>query len=162
MILPVRTGDDPILAAPCDRVEHAEMLVIAENLRDTLHQYPNALGLAAPQIGFKRQVIYVKPNRNLPGLVMGNPKIVDAGDGRVNWHESCLSYPDVFLPVERPSFVRVEYNDLHTFKLKTASFTQIDASIVQHEIQHLEGKCYNRQAWWYIEGRVDAEGNPKT
>jgi peptide deformylase len=55
--------------------------------------------------------------------------------------EGCLSIPQMYAEVERPALVRVRYVDLEG-KLREHDFADLQATVVQHEIDHLEGVLF--------------------
>jgi len=108
---------------------------ITADLIDTLNVC-GGVGLSAPQIGFNERVIFVK-TPDFEGEMV-NPQIMSAQ----NLHllpESCLSLPGIFEQVERFDVVKVQYQVLNG-ETTTREFTGLPAQVVQHEIEHLDGK----------------------
>jgi len=124
-----------------------ETKIIIENLLLTYKTNKNCLGIAAPQLGFKKRIIVVdscgdnfinkvlsKPNH----YVMINPKIISHSENLFSYDEGCLSFPGVFEQVKRPKEIVVEYRDIN-FQLKTLEAKNILSTCIQHEIDHLDG-----------------------
>jgi len=64
----------------------------------------NGAGLAAPQIGVAKRVIYLAADKSGPELFLINPEFRSTGGGLVKGDEGCLSYPGVVAIVERFQF----------------------------------------------------------
>jgi peptide deformylase len=72
-----------------------------------------------------------------------NPKIVSSY-GSIKMDEGCLSFPNLFLSVERAETVVVEYQDYNGNK-KSATFSGLTARCFQHELDHLNGIVYTHK-----------------
>jgi peptide deformylase len=93
-------------------------------------------GLAAPQIGLNIKLIIVKINDFKKAFI--NPLITWKSEKLVSEIEGCLSIPNLSGPVERPDEIRVTYLD-EKLKQHTDEFKGLEARIIQHEIDHLDG-----------------------
>lgn len=114
---------------------------IANDLMDTADFYSKmpigCVGLACNQIGILRRIITVKYAGEW--LIMINPVIVESWAGRFNGLESCLSRPGRKVGVRRHKKIKVEYTEIDgTFT--TRIFTKFIARVIQHEVDHLNGK----------------------
>ncbi len=111
----------------------------------------NGVGLAAPQIGTAVRVLVVRdPELKERGgrLELINPVVEEVFGDRRPFEEGCLSFPGVFLNVWRPQGVVVSYETREggTTRLRDDGLV---ARIVQHELDHLEGKLFiDRLARW--------------
>lgn len=120
---------------------------VCQDLIDTVRSCPTpALGLAATQIGIRKQVLIMRlVNEEIPGqqkwTCLVNPKIVDKDKRTVRTEEGCLSFPGVMQLVERPYQVTVEFQNLSGKKIKGV-FYDMESVIVQHEIDHLNGVLF--------------------
>ena len=99
----------------------------------------NGVGLSANQIGIKeRAFVMIADMESQDTLTCFNPKIVKESKEMVTMEEGCLSYPELFLDIDRPETIVVKYEDegkeLHKIKL-----TGFIARIFQHEYDHMEG-----------------------
>ncbi len=102
------------------------------------------VGLAAPQIGISRRVIVMDASKDedeKTPIVMANPRILERSDEMRIHEEGCLSIPEVTAEVERPAVTRVAYLD-HEGKPQEAELEGIWSTIVQHEIDHLNGVLF--------------------
>jgi peptide deformylase len=118
----------------------AEEREFVKDLVHTMYEY-DGVGIAAPQVGVLKRIIVVSPESK-PGTekVYLNPKIISQ-EGEEVGVEGCLSVPGVSGEVRRAKTIRVEAQDLDARPLdfKAAGF---EARIVQHEIDHLNGKLF--------------------
>jgi peptide deformylase len=104
----------------------------------------NGVGLAANQIGIAKRV-FVMGSRNIEGFPepfgVFNPRIIEASSELVLDREGCLSYPDLFLSVKRPTWIVAEYQD----SKGTTKEIRVDGYLskcFQHELDHLNGVCF--------------------
>lgn len=139
--------DDPALSMVCDDVVPGEDLGFARNLKFVCQATPNGIGLAAPQIGVLKRAIFVWPGRKGDGEFMLNPTITAASEEAViSRDEGCLSYPGFYADVRRRAAVGVSWQTL-AWKTESKIFHGIDAIVVQHELDHLNGICFVGDAW---------------
>lgn len=96
------------------------------------------LGLAAPQIGLPVRAFAMFTN---PILVCFNPRIVDQSTKTIILEEGCLSYPGLYLKIERPEIIKARFT-LANGEVHTEKFIGISARIFQHETDHLNGILY--------------------
>ena len=148
----VRQLGDPVLRENCEEVKDAsasEIRALAEDLSDTLEYWRKTTsygrGIAAPQIGVSRRVIFLL----LPGedpWPLVNPQIVAQSDERIVVWDACLSFLAIFMQVERRRDVTVRYQDLRgkTHELRASESRNL-SELLQHEIDHLDGiLCIDR------------------
>jgi peptide deformylase len=144
-IHPIVTIPDSVLrqtAEPVERVDD-ELRALMDDMLATMYDAPG-VGLAAPQIGILRRVIVMDPARDEEEpapLVMANPVILQRSDEMRVHEEGCLSIPDVTAEVERPAMTRVSYLDQEG-KSQEAELEGFLATIVQHEVDHLNGVLF--------------------
>jgi peptide deformylase len=98
-------------------------------------------GLSANQCGFRHRVFVVGAGEEY--VAFYNPKIVSLS-GSTKLPEGCLSFKNLYLEVERPETIEVEYQDF-TGTHKTAKFSGLTARCFQHELDHLNGVCYTKR-----------------
>ena len=70
-----------------------------------------------------------------------NPKIIEHSKTKTLTEEGCLSFPNLFITVNRPEWVVVEWYNENLVK-SVDKFTNIWAKCIQHEIDHLDGKLF--------------------
>ncbi len=114
-----------------------EIVKLIDDMIETMHAAPG-VGLAAPQVHKSVQVIVVDAGSGPLALV--NPKILEQSGCQV-YTEGCLCLPGVEAPVERASHVKVRALDRagDEFTLTADGYL---ATILQHEIDHLEGMVF--------------------
>ena len=144
-IYPIITIPDPVLRQPADPVERvdAELRKLADDMLATMYDAPG-VGLAAPQIGISRRLIVMDGARDdepKAPIVMVNPEILERSEELRVHEEGCLSIPEVTAEVERPAITRVSYLDREG-KPQEAELEGILSTIVQHEIDHLNGVLF--------------------
>lgn len=137
---------DPRLKKVCAPVSDLsdDLRVLAKDMLETMYDAPG-IGLAAPQIGVLSRLIVldcVKEENEKPRpLVMFNPEILAVSDDQSVYDEGCLSIPDQYGEVERPSDVKVGWVD-QDGNPREEEFSGLWATCVQHEIDHLNGKLF--------------------
>jgi peptide deformylase len=102
-------------------------------------QAAGGIGLAANQVGLtKRMLVAYQPGDGWLSFV--NPRIVEFVGAWSMVDEGCLSLPGIFIPHKRNSEVVVESVDLETGSIVVNSYRGQLGHILQHEIDHLDGK----------------------
>ena len=102
------------------------------------------IGLAANQIGLAKRV-FVMGSNNIEGFpapfALFNPRIIEASSEMVLDREGCLSYPGLFLTINRAKWIVAEYQDSqgNTKEVKIDGYL---AKCFQHELDHLDGVCF--------------------
>lgn len=111
-----------------------------DDMFETMYAAPG-IGLAATQVNYHKRlfIIDVSEDKSEP-LVFINPEILEKRDLNTN-EEGCLSFPDVYVKVERAKGVKVKALDRHgkPFEIDTDEFLAI---VIQHEYDHIEGKVF--------------------
>jgi len=127
-------------AASVHRVD-AEVGQLVDDLFETMRA-ARGVGLAANQVGIARRVAVVDIGEEDPGpLVMINPVVLRRSDDTDAAEEGCLSIPDIFGEVTRPTSVLIEALDREGHPWR-AEVTGYKARAVQHEIDHLDGVLF--------------------
>ena len=137
-------ADHPALTKVAKPVEFDGSIDLRQLHNDMLWlcQEHDGAGLAAPQVGESVRMVVI----NFAGrLVMVNPVMTWHNDTIATAEEGCLSYPGHNTQVNRYTSIKVEYQTV-TGQKRFMSFNGIRARVVQHELDHLEGKCINRFA----------------
>jgi len=114
----------------------------ASSLVETCKRH-NGLGLSANQCGYEYRVFVMGTGDNY--VAFFNPEITWVSEETSKMEEGCLSFLDLFLTVERPSVIKVNYQD-HTGEKKTAQYTGLTARCFQHELDHMNGIVYTHHA----------------
>ncbi len=137
----IRYIGDPILRKKAEKItEFDEKLQkFVEDMMEVMY-VEDGIGLAAPQIGFSKQVIVVDASELVEdeeARAFINPKILSS-EGQETKEEGCLSIPGVREEVTRPEKILLEYQDVEG-KVYKEEFDGWMARILQHEIDHLNG-----------------------
>lgn len=153
---PILIHPDPRLRKVCDPVEAVddELRALIRDMFTTMYEAPG-IGLAAPQVGVLKRVIVLDcaaraeeeaedpaaPPPDPEPVAMINPEITWSSEETSVYNEGCLSIPDQFDTVTRPSAVAVRWLD-ETGAAQEREMTGLWATCVQHEIDHLNGKLF--------------------
>ncbi len=114
-----------------------------EDMRETMDA-SNGVGLAAPQVGKNIRAIVCLFNQGTSNELyvdMINPEIVSRSEEMEVGEEGCLSLPGEFAKVARHASVTAKYTDVKGGE-NTLQLKGLNAVIVQHEIDHLDGKLF--------------------
>ena len=100
----------------------------------------NGIGLAANQVGYNRRifVIDVSNEKDNPQIFI-NPVVEKQAKEKLTEGEGCLSCPGEFVDVKRPIYVGLSWVCEHG-KKQYKTFYNFPAKVVQHEMDHLNGK----------------------
>jgi len=94
------------------------------------------IGLSTPQVGrTEAMFIMFKDNKVITCI---NPTISWQSDDIVEFSEGCLSFPNKFIKLYRPSKIIAEYTDLKGCRI-VEKMSGIHARCYQHELDHLSG-----------------------
>jgi peptide deformylase len=130
------------VAAKVDDVNDPAVRRDAADLRAALAAFREAHGfgraIAAPQIDIDRRMIALA----VPGWpeVIVNPEIVWTSDERVTLWDDCMCFPETLVRVARYASISVRCIDLSGEVLMKAKLPLAEAELLQHEIDHLDGK----------------------
>ena len=135
----VKDGDN-VLRKNCRKVDKFDgrLWELLDDMAETLYQ-ANGVGLAAPQVGIRRQVVVVDVDDQLLELL--NPEITWKSEETEEDVEGCLSFPGRWGIVERPVKVKVKAQDRNgdSFELEGEGLM---ARCLCHEIDHLNGTVF--------------------
>lgn len=144
------TYPNDILRVVTDEVKEVDgkMQKRIDKLKEYLKNCSNAVGLSAPQMGWKDRVFGIKSTENDDQIVVYvNPKIVKTwgkedflkvitgknNDQEEEFLEGCLSFPNIFGTVKR--FYKIEVEWMGGNKIMEG----FEAVVFQHELDHLNG-----------------------
>ena len=127
------------ISKPVEKVTKDEQNLM-DDMLDTMYA-ANGIGLAAIQIGVPKRIIVMDlskdPDKKEPKYFV-NPVIKSKNLEKSIYEEGCLSVPNQFAEIERPSKCDVEYLD-YNGKKKLIQAEGLLATCIQHEMDHLEG-----------------------
>jgi peptide deformylase len=137
------TQDEARLRKKSARVKKVDRQIraLVQDLKDTLLTQPGA-GLAAPQIGVLQRVIVVRFGQDKGAMeapcALINPVILEEGAPEKSF-DGCLSLPKIATwDALRPAWLRFQAQD-EDGKLFEMRVEGIDAALVHHEVDHLNG-----------------------
>ncbi len=118
-----------------------EIRTIWDDMIDTMEAMPG-VGLAAPQIGVMLRLAVVDGSIERGRAVrLANPEILHSSVELREHEEASPNLPGVSAKVKRPRAVSVRYLNEHGM-VDRREFVGIDATSVQHQIDHLNGRMY--------------------
>ncbi len=113
----LQLGDPKLrgIASPVANPQSPEIATVVKDLADTLAHWRSTTGygrgIAAPQVGVARRVIFLQ----LPGAKpwpLVNPEIIEKSAEKIVVWDACLSFLSIFMQVERHREIKVRYQDL--------------------------------------------------
>jgi peptide deformylase len=127
---PVQTVDDDLRA-------------LMDDMLETMYAAPG-IGLAAIQVGVPKRVIVMDlsggEEEKAPRYFV-NPEILWAAEDTIPYEEGCLSVPEIYDEVDRPTKVKLRYLD-YDGKVVEEDAEGLYAVCIQHEMDHLDGVLF--------------------
>ena len=117
-----------------------DLRALVDDMLETMYKAPG-VGLAAIQVGVAKRLVTVdtaKKDEPKNPQVFVNPEVVWSSQEKNTYEEGCLSIPEYYEEVERPSEVKVRYLDLDG-KTQELEANGLLATVLQHEIDHTNG-----------------------
>lgn len=131
----LRTAAEPVEAIT------DEIHAIWQDMIDTMEAMPG-VGLAAPQIGVMLRLAVVDISRERGRAIrLANPEILHRSVELREHEEASPNLRGVSAKIKRPRAVTVRYMD-ETGAITERDFVALDATSVQHQIDHLQGRMY--------------------
>ncbi|MEM1312669.1 MAG: peptide deformylase [Patescibacteria group bacterium] len=148
-ILDIVTYPNSILDSEAKKVDFPldqETKDLIKNMWNTVKD--QGIGLAAPQVGVNKQICIIHLDPELSDkhtkdldFVMINPRITFYSQLEQQMIEGCLSFPEQYYEIWRPANIVVEYLD-EKGKKKTLKAKDWLSRVIQHEVDHLNGKLF--------------------
>jgi len=138
--LPLYNEHHPMLQQPIPEYDlrtlpNPVMIKLVKRLKMTMKMY-SGLGLSANQCGvFERVFVIGNEDMIIPCI---NPKVIRVSEKTDKNNEGCLSFPGLFLKIERPISVDVEFHN-ENGKLVNTTFEGLTARCFLHELDHMNG-----------------------
>lgn len=137
----IKVYGESVLTSACNQVtDVSEVKNIIEELWKKVKEV-NGAGLSANQLGYDVSVAVINNVDEDNEFVIINPEILETYGDAVELHEGCLSIPGVAGYVKRYLSIKIKYMD-DNGKVQEGFFVGNSAHIIQHEIEHLNGKLY--------------------
>jgi peptide deformylase len=118
-----------------------ELEVLADSMIETMN-FHEGVGLAGPQVGVSKNIVVFKGSKGdvAEDVCLINPVILET-KGTVSFDEGCLSLPGINGTVKRSLYIKVSAFDIQGNEIIYES-DKFSAVILQHEIDHLNGKLF--------------------
>jgi peptide deformylase len=142
----------PIVIWPDPRLREATRPIAAvddavralyRDLVDTMFAY-HGVGIAAIQIGVTKKMFLIDAEvagreAGGPPVAFINPEVLSTGGGKDKADEGCLSFPGIYVPIERPLRAKVRALGIDG-AIFEAEGEGLFARALLHEYDHLTGK----------------------
>mgnify|MGYP003576754565 CR=1 FL=1 len=144
-IRPILTVPDPVLNQVSKRIDAVtdETRRLMDDMLETMYAAPG-IGLAAIQVGVPQRVIVMdlaKEDEPPAPRYFANPEILETSEEMQTYEEGCLSVPEYFDEVERPSRVKLRYLNYQGEQIEEWA-EGMYAVCIQHEMDHLQGTLF--------------------
>ena len=136
--------NDPFLNSPTSTVEDFSAV------KDAIYEMVgimidnNGIGLSANQVGLDKS-FFVMGSSDNGYLTIINPEIKKVSDETINISEGCLSFPDLYISIDRPKEIVTKFIDLEGHKQDDIKFDGMAARVFLHEYDHLQGITFNNR-----------------
>ncbi len=134
----IRIFPDPILRIKADNVLQVTdyyKRLIKDMIRAM--NVSGGIGLAANQIGVAKRIMLIDFEGEIEIFI--NPEIINKSEETYKEEEGCLSFPELYVPIDRPVSIDIKYKDENN-NLKERTVEDVFAKVFMHEFDHLNGK----------------------
>jgi peptide deformylase len=144
-LLPIITAPDPrlkIKARPVAAVD-GKVRRLMDDMVETMY-HSIGIGLAAPQVGVAQRVLVIdcaREGEKPQPMRIANPEILWRSEEMMLSNEGCLSLPEHYADVARPSEIKVRFLDEQN-EIRELHAKGLLATCIQHEMDHLEGVLF--------------------
>lgn len=154
-MLKIITYPNPILRQTAKKVSqfNDELKKIVNEMAKVMLT-KDGIGLAAVQVNISKQIVVLKDSKDYKVLI--NPKITYFSKDKKTKEEGCLSFPGIFGLVTRPKKIHLKYQDLDGKVIKEKN-KGLEAVVIQHEIDHLNGVLFIDKAVKITQGQAELE-----
>jgi peptide deformylase len=135
----IRQYPDAVLRMRAREVEEfdEDLVRLADKMAHLMHD-ARGVGLAATQVGVLRRLFVFQRTDDEDVTTVVNPEITKRSKDTDTAEEGCLSLQGVLVPVERATAVTLEGQDATGESIRL-ELEELDARVVQHELDHLDG-----------------------
>ncbi len=137
--------NDPILTTISQRLTVGAKVEYANSMERILRMSGNGIGIAANQIGIADRLFLMHDFNEGAYRIITNPEVISASKDTELGREGCLSFPGIFVEIERPVSVVFRYNAVLNFIVTDTIVTHvcdgIEARCFFHELDHINGIC---------------------
>lgn len=153
MLLPIYAYGQPVLKKKAIAIQedYDNLEGLLENMWETMYN-AQGVGLAAPQVGKSIRIFLVdtvqimKEGEEDQGIKKAfiNAEILEETGKEWSYEEGCLSIPNINGDVSRLDTVTIKWQD-ENFETHEATFDGMNARVIQHEYDHIEGKLFTEK-----------------
>ena len=150
MFLPIVAYGDPVLRKKGEEIDkdYPNLEKLIEDMFETMEK-SKGVGLAAPQINKAIRLFVIDSTKMYDdeethkGVreVFINAEIITETGAEWKYEEGCLSIPNIREDVYRKPKIKIRYYD-RNFKKHEKEFDDMNARVIQHEYDHIEGKLF--------------------
>lgn len=144
--LPLYDDLHPMLSETIPEYElglpNVNMTNLVKRMKMTMKQF-GGIGLSANQCGVFERVFIIGTEHFQ--FVCINPKIINSSAQMIKGDEGCLSYPGLYLKIERPEWIEAQFYD-ETGIQRTIRLDGVTARCYQHELDHMNGIKFTQLA----------------
>ena len=137
--LPLYDENHPMLKVQVPEYKQALpnpiMELLIKRLKMTMKLY-GGIGLSANQCGVFERVFVIGTDEFQIACI--NPRIIGKSPSTIKESEGCLSFPGLYLKLDRPDWIEVEYID-ENGQLMQTRLDGVTARCFQHELDHMNG-----------------------
>ena len=146
MIKTLIPSEDPLLHKKIKKCSYnLDRSKLSYTLNENMFHH-NGVGLSANQIGIEERVFVMMVDlETQETITCFNPKIIKESKDEVVMEEGCLSYPELYLEISRPSSIIIKYEDEGKNKIKN-KLEGFIARVFQHEYDHMEGIDFTQRS----------------
>ncbi len=163
MILPLCYYGNVILRKKCHKIERItpDIHKLVSDMIETMDS-SNGIGLAATQVGKDLCLFVIRPEiKDAEGNfslgepeVFINPVLSNPTEEREKMTEGCLSFPGLYLEIDRPYGIHVEALNLEGEKISLDIYG-FKAREIMHENDHLNGKLFIDRTTDSVKNEID-------
>jgi peptide deformylase len=132
---------------PDDSIEGYNDIELFESDMIKLMLAERGMGLAANQIGITKRFFAIGHesfDTFQKHVIIWNPQVINFSEEKVIDVEGCLSFKDIFVKVERPKIIEIQYETTQG-DTKFAKLDGMESKCFQHELDHLDGITFNKR-----------------
>ena len=138
-----------LVSEPITQDELPDLLPVIADLHDILFEFKARFahygafrGIAAPQIGVMKRLIYLYIDKP---VVFINPVLENLSPEKMLVWDDCMCFPNLLVQLERHESCTIRYLDLD-FKPQTMHLKGSLSELLQHEYDHLDGILSTQRA----------------
>ena len=123
--------------------EKISVTEFCNNMFETMKNY-GGIGLSANQVGKPYRMFVMGDNLQInkgQKWVCINPEITNVSKETIRYKEGCLTFPFLFLDIERPQKIKVKYQN-EQLETVEEEFDGIVSRCYQHELDHMYGRTF--------------------